>query len=179
MRSIALSLVLVAGPAFADCPPVQDTSDQLSALIARAQTAETEAVGQAAGQEMWQIWAKAPDAVAQEMLDRGMAARASFDYLGALQAFDDLVAYCPDYAEGYNQRAFVNYLRQNYEPALADLNRALERSPRHVAALAGKGLTLLGLGREDEAQDALKAAVALNPWLSERHLIKEPEGTDL
>jgi len=82
------------------------------------------------------------------------------------------VDYCPAYAEGYNQRAFVNFLRQNFAPALEDLDRALALSPRHIAALSGKALTLMGLGRDAEAQDVLRSALELNPWLNERHLLK-------
>ena len=129
--------------------------------------------------ELWALWATAPDEPAQELLDRGMQARASFDFLSALETFDRLVDYCPDYAEGYNQRAFVNFLRQDYEVALTDLDRALERRPNHVAALSGKALTLMGLGRHDEAQVVLREAIELNPWLPERGLLREPAGKDL
>ncbi len=90
-----------------------------------------------------------------------------------------MVEYCPDYAEGYNQRAFASYLAQDFASALVDLDRALEIVPNHIAALSGKGLTLMGLGRNEEAQEALRAAVEMNPWLQERSLLIEPIGTDL
>ena len=35
------------------------------------------------------------------------------------------------------------------------------------------------LEREDEGQEWLKRALDLNPWLSERHLLKDPPGEDL
>jgi len=93
------------------------------------------------------------------------------DLRNAVAAFDALIAYCPDYAEGYNQRAFARYLRQDFAPALEDLDAALARSPRHIGALSGKALTLMGLGRDREALATLRAALALNPWLSERALV--------
>ena len=108
-----------------------------------------------------------------------MSRRASYDFLGARAVLGRLVDYCPDYAEGYNQRAFASYLASDYEAALADLDRALEILPNHVAALSGKSLTLMGLERFDEAQQVLREAVALNPWLQERALLVEPIGTDL
>ncbi len=129
--------------------------------------------------ELWTLWTDAPDARAQQLLDEGMRKRSAYDFPGARDALDALVAYCPDYAEGYNQRAFVNYLRQDFAAALVDLDRVLMMSPNHIAALSGKGLTLMGLGRHDEAQMALRAAVALNPWLSERSLLTVPPGTDI
>ena len=113
------------------------------------------------------------------MLDEGMAQRESFDFLGARTTLDGLVAYCPNYAEGYNQRAFASFLQRDYDAALLDLNKALEIMPNHIAALSGKGLTLMGMGRNDEGQEALRGALSLNPWLSERALIREPAGTDI
>jgi tetratricopeptide (TPR) repeat protein len=162
---------ILTGPACADvCPPPPDIAPALEQLIAQAQAAKNDSDGQAIGLEMWKLWADAPDDAAQEMLDRGMGKRRVFDLLGAISDFDDLVAYCPDYAEGYNQRAFANFLAQNFDDALVDLDRALARSPRHIAAMSGKVLTLMELGRLDEARALLAKALALNPWIPERGL---------
>lgn len=133
---------------------------------------------------MWVLWATAPNQQAQAILDRGMTRRAAFDYAGAMADFDRLVAYCPAFAEGYNQRAFVNYLRQDFAAALGDLDRAIALSPKHIAALSGRALTLLGLHRSDEARAALQRAMSLNPWLAERGLAArggplEPRGQEL
>ncbi|MCY4180919.1 MAG: tetratricopeptide repeat protein, partial [Litoreibacter sp.] len=98
--------------------------------------------------------------------------RGSYDYLGALTQFDALVAYCPDYAEGYNQRAFVHFLSGSYDKALQDLDRTLEITPDHIGALSGRALTLFELGREEQGQLALRAALAFNPWLPERFRLR-------
>ena len=134
-----------------------------------------EAEAQRFGNQLWEFWADAPDARAQEILDRGMTRRSAYDFLGALSDFDRLIDYCPEYAEGYNQRAFVHYLRRDFAAALRDLNRALELSPQHVAALSGRALSLLGLSRLDEARATLQEALNLNPWLPERYLL-DPGG---
>jgi tetratricopeptide (TPR) repeat protein len=152
------------------CPPAQDHSAELNQLISQIQGAPDEGAAHLLSNQMWQFWADAPDERAQAILDRGMTRRAAFDFLGALEDFDQLIAYCPDYAEGYNQRAFVHYLRRDFSAALADLDRAIARSPRHVAALSGRALSLYGLSRMEEARAALKVALALNPWLPERNL---------
>jgi len=183
MPNMRLSLFLVsaclASSAHADCPPPPDIAAEEAQLLELAQAAQNELAAQPIRQALWKLWATAPDETAQALLDRGMTARGSYDFLGAINAFDRLVEYCPDYAEGYNQRAFVNFLREDFEAALPDLDRALERSPRHVAALSGKALTLMGLGRGDEAQEVLREAVKLNPWIPERGLLQELPGEDL
>ena len=170
MKAVPI-LFLAANLAQADCPPPPDHAAALDALISQAQGAATEAEGQRVGQAMWELWADAPDASAQAVLDRGMSKRASYDFFGAMQEFDRLVEYCPDYAEGYNQRAFVNYLRGNFAAAVPDLERALELSPRHIAARAGLALTLMQMGETDRARNTLQTALDQNPWLGERHLM--------
>ena len=165
--------------ALADCPAAPDHSDAIDALLAKIREAPNEMAAQGLSNEIWALLTEAPDEAAQELLDKGMRARGSYDLLGARNAFDRLVDYCPDYAEGYNQRGFVNFIAEDYAAALPDLDAALDLTPNHVPALTGKALTLMGLGRDDEAQKVLRAAVALNPWLGERHLLEEPPGQEL
>ena len=176
---LIFAALLVGAPAYADCPPAPDISNAQSALLAEVQGPTNETRAREISQELWVLWATAPDQQAQELLDYGMAARATFDFNRAIEFFDRLVDYCPDYAEGYNQRAFASFLREDYESALSDLNLALERSPKHVAAMSGKALTLIGLGREEEAQDVLRQALRLNPWIPERGLLKGPPEKDI
>ncbi len=185
LPAVTLSLALAAGPVLSDtCPVAPDHSAELDQLIADIRSAETEAAARPIAARMWELWADAPNEQAQAILDRGMRKRASYDFLGARADFDRLVEYCPNYAEGYNQRAFVSFLRQDFEAALVDLDRALDLSPKHVAALSGKALTLLGLNRNDEARETLAQALALNPWLPERGLADKgqplaPPGQDI
>jgi tetratricopeptide (TPR) repeat protein len=154
------------------CPPAPDHGAQMQGLIAQLQQAETQLDGQRLSDALWALWADAPDEAAQAVLDAGMSKRTVYDYAGALAEFDRLVAYCPDYAEGYNQRAFIHYLRGDYAPALVQLDAALERQPLHIAALAGKALTLIAMGRDREGQMVLAEALKLNPWLPERGLFR-------
>lgn len=184
MRYFTFALMVSATPVIADCPAPKDHSQALDALYSEVQSAQNEGAARPYFNQMWDYWADAPDEQAQAVLDRGMRKRASYDFHGAIEDFDTLIAYCPDYAEGYNQRAFVNFIQRNYPVALLDLERALERSPDHVAAQAGRALTLMELGRIDEARTQLLSALALNPWLTERYLLNEggrlaPKGEDI
>ncbi len=153
------------------CPAPPDHDAALERLFAQVQAAPSAEAARPIVNRMWELWADAPDRAAQELLTEGMQRRAASDYAGAVKAFDQLVLYCPDYAEGYNQRAFVNFIRRDYPAALRDLDEALARNPRHVGALSGRGLTLMALGRPAEARETLLAALALNPWLPERRFL--------
>ena len=179
MLRLSVIAICLAGAASAECPPAPDIIDAETELLGQVQAAGNELQARPFSLGLWELWTTAPDEAAQALLDRGMNARASWNFVEATDAFDRLVAYCPDYAEGYNQRAFVNFLSEDYEAALVDLDRAIALSPRHVGAISGKGLTLIGLDRIEEGQDVLREAVKLNPWLSERHLIPEEQGEEL
>ena len=184
MKHLILAL-LFSTPAVADtCPPAPDIAGELNVLIDAANAAVDEKGGRAVSDQMWELWLRAPDTPAQDVLDRGMRQRGNFDFVGAFESFDALVEYCPKYAEGYNQRAFISFLREDFAAALVDLDRALALSPDHVGAQSGRALTLMNLGRKDEARTQLQAALENNPWLAERHLLADgaplgPEGQEV
>jgi len=175
VMKLALPMIFACTFAHAECPPPPDIAAAQDALLAEARALPNGREARAISNKLWELWATAPDEQSQALLDRGMAARAAFNFLEATDAFDRLIDYCPDYAEGYNQRAFVNFLREDFAAALVDLDLALERRPRHVAAMSGKALTLMGLGRHDEAQEILREAVKLNPWIPEAGLLQGEE----
>jgi tetratricopeptide (TPR) repeat protein len=166
------------------CPASADVSTELEQLFEQAREAPDFNAGLLASDAMWEVWLRAPDAAAQAVLDQGMAARSSFDFLAAHREFTRLTEYCPEYAEGWNQRAYISFLREDYDAALADLDRALALQPRHVAAQSGRGLTLMNMGRIPEARAQMLEAVANNPWLSEAALLAKgaplgPVGDDI
>ena len=177
---LILPLCLMAAPAFAQtCPQAVDHRAALDGIIAELKLSRGAVEARSLSDQLWAHWTDAPDEKAQRLLDTGMQQRVAADLVRSRTTLDALVDYCPNYAEGYNQRAFSSYLQQDFAAALADLDRALEIMPDHIAAMSGRGLTLMGLGRHAEAQEQLKAAIAMNPWLSERALITEPIGTDI
>lgn len=179
---LALVPAFPAAEARAVCPPARDLIDEQAEIYDQLQAVPNELAARPFVSRLWGYWTEAPDARSQELLDIGMAARQSFDFERAVEALDELVAYCPAYAEGYNQRAFVAFLREDYASALTDLERTLELNPDHAAALSGLGLTLMRLGRIEASQSVLRQALRLNPWLPERIYVTdppEPAGTEL
>ena len=168
---------LICAPTFAaaTCPALPERSAEHTQLMQDLSEASNETLAREISNQLWEIWATAPDETAQEILQRGMERRAGYDFAGAVEDFDTLIEYCPHYAEGYNQRAFVNFIRGDYVLALADLDRSLEITPDHVGSASGKALALLQLGRETEGQIALRHALSLNPWLPERGRLKPIE----
>src|SRR5690606_31046067 len=94
----------------------------------------------------------------------------------ALAILDGVVADAPDYAEGWNQRAFIRFLRDDPDGSLEDIERTLALEPLHFAALAGKAMILMRQGRIEPGQEALRRAVEIHPWLKERAMLLPPPG---
>ena len=177
MRRLAL-ICLLPMPALAQPCPAPDPAlaAERAPLFGALAEAPTEMRGREIADRIWRSWHVAPDPHAQDLLDTAKRRLREADYAEAERLLTELVAYCPDYAEGWNQRAFARFLAGDLDDALGDLDRTLELEPRHFGALAGRALALLRQGRAELGQQALRAAVAVNPWITERYLLAEPPG---
>ena len=154
-----------------------ETSDRRQQLFAALKNAQTEREGRAAENAIWNWWlSQAPSPEVRAAIDHGMERRESYDFEAAEAAFDIAVRDAPDYAEGWNQRAFARFLRDNHEGALSDLEMAVELDPDHFAAWSGMFHVLFRMGRTEVAFSALSRAVAIHPWLKERGMLPpDPE----
>lgn len=175
---VFLSLFALPLPALAETCPPQDVASRDAALAPhytalKASRSESEAY--LPSDAIWDIWKKAPDGKSQAMLDVGVEQIRAGAFPGAQAALEELVAYCPSYPEGWNQLAFAKFLAGDLEGALTDLETTLELLPNHFAAIAGKGLTLIRMGRTDLGHNALRAALEFHPWMNERHLLPPDE----
>ena len=144
-------------------------------LLDRLAEAQTEDEGVEIASQIWQLWSKAPDKKSQELLDKGVQSIGWGAFGEAETALTYLIDYCPNYAEAWNQRAFARFLNNDFDGALEDIDRVLEMEPRHFGALAGRGLTLLRQGRQTLGLNAIRDAVAVHPWINERHLLPPEE----
>lgn len=173
--AIALTTALAGAASAQDCPPAPDIAARADPLHEALRGAPDPAAAARLSAELWRLWTRAPGSAAQALLDRGMGAIRAGDLIEAERALGRLVEVCPDYAEGWNQRAFARFLGGRFDPALEDLDRALALSPRHLGVLSGRAMTLMGLGRTAEAQETIRGALRLNPWLAERAILPEAE----
>ena len=175
---IALFLTWVATAGLATCPINPPIGTALNQAYAELKFVKFSAEAQHLTDQLWSLWTRAPDGKAQRLLDNGMLKIRQGDLDEAEADLTELVAYCPNYAEGYNQRAFVRYLSLKFKDAFPDLEKALSIRPRHLGALSGAGLTYLALGRAATAEIQFRKLLSLNPFTPERNLIPNL-GTDL
>ncbi|MVA98526.1 tetratricopeptide repeat protein [Nitratireductor sp. CAU 1489] len=174
--ALCLALMLASGPAV-----TQDQGDVpalRARLFAELKAAPSQARGRAVEDAIWRMWmAQAPNEAIRSDVADAMAARERHELGRALDLLDGVVVAAPDYAEGWNQRAFIHFLKGNPDEALADIDRALALEPKHFGALSGKAIVLMSQGRMKLAQQALRRAVDIHPWLKERSLLL-PEDAD-
>ena len=83
----------------------------------------------------------------------------------AIEIMDRAIVLKPDWAEAYHRRAIMFFAMDDWTRALADLNAALAREPRHFGALTGVGLVFQRLGDQKRAFAAYAKAYEINPSL--------------
>ena len=137
----------------------------LDELFERLRGAPTAGEAARAEQAIWECWLQIDDADAAEHLERGMQAMARRDWERALAAFDRLVATSPGFAEGWNKRATVHWLRGDHAASVRDIERTLALEPRHFGALSGLAMIHEAAGHTFEALDALDRLAEIHPRL--------------
>ena len=150
--------------------------ERLFAALAKASNA-AEASGLVS--QVWALWFRAPNAEVAAIMEEALERRGKRDYPGAAEILDGLVDSAPEWAEAWNQRATIRYLLRDFEGSLADIDRVLDLEPKHFGALSGQALILMHQGQMAAGQLALRKAVEIDPFLSERALLMGPAGQDI
>jgi tetratricopeptide (TPR) repeat protein len=147
-----------------------DRTRGLDFLFGALKAAPDEASAKHVEARIWAIWVQTPSDTAALLMLRAKAAMDAQQTEVALKLLDAVVKLRPDYVEGWNRRATLYYLQNDYAHSLADIQQVLVREPRHFGALAGLGMIMQDLGDDRRALDAFRRALAINP-----HLEKVPE----
>ena len=123
---------------------------------------------------LWKIFMMTPDEETAEDLNRYLLARDNQDFDSARRIIEGVVDRHPNYAEGWNQRAYIHFLQGRYAESLADCERVLELEPRHLGCMTGMARILIRHQRRYKAgAKLLKQAIELHPFIYERILLKE------
>jgi tetratricopeptide (TPR) repeat protein len=130
------------------------------------------------------LWRTTGSATVDLLMSRAARFTKESDLDLALEILDATADMAPEEAEVWYLRAKVHYRQRQYELALTDLRRALERDPKHYRALEDLGLVLEALGTKKEALEAYRQALKINPFLGDAHqavefLSREVGGRDI
>ena len=142
----------------------------LDFLFGALKAAPDETSAKAIEQRIWAQWLVSKSDTANLLMTRVKKAVEAKDLDLAVRLLDAIVELNPDYVEGWNRRATLNYMRKEFGESLADISRVLAIEPRHFGALTGLGLIMQELGDEKRALDAFQKALEIHP-----HLQRVPE----
>lgn len=158
MVASALAFAAPALHADQNAPALDDLFERLHAVDHRSE-------GERLTQRIWLLWREIDDPQLAAAMEQGIVALRSDRYAEAERRFSAVIEAKPDYAEAWNKRATVRYLRGRYPAAAADIRRALALEPRHFGALAGLGLVYMRIERYRAAVESFERALTINPWL--------------
>lgn len=125
-------------------------------------TADAQSQPRIEGQIITQ-WERSGSAAMDFLLRRGKKALEEGNPELAVEHFSALVDHAPNFAEGYHSRATSYYLMGLIGPALDDLRQTLVLNPRHFGAMRGLGVIFEDLAKPEQALEAYRAVLALNP----------------
>ena len=85
----------------------------------------------------------------------------------ALDFLNGIIRDEPDFAEAWNRRATVYFMKGDYGRSLADIEQVLRIEPRHWGALSGLAIILSSLERNREALTVMDKVLSIHPYLDE------------
>jgi len=126
---------------------------------------------------LWRAWCRSGDAETDRIFRAGVDAMQQNHLDDAEECFGRVIAMSPDFAEGWNKRATVRYMRKKFTDSVADCQQTLARNPQHFGAASGQGLCHMALGQYREAAVCFRRALEIHPHLEAvRHNLAMAEG---
>lgn len=111
------------------------------------------------------LWLESGSDTVDLLMQWTLKAMEAKQYPRALDFLDRIILMEPGYIEGWNKRATVYFLIDDYGKSLADIGRVLELEPRHFGALSGLGIIMRSIGDTERAKTAFREALAVDPHL--------------
>lgn len=132
-------------------------------LLDKLKTTETDEEAAALEEEVWDAWLVSGSPTVDVLMQRGLEYQQTDNLEAARDAFDRAIAILPEYAEAWNRRAVLFFNDGKYDEAIADLETALIREPRHFGAWIGLAMIFESIERPEAALLAYDKALAIHP----------------
>ncbi len=161
-----------AAPPVATTPPPKDGATKpreaegfpdLNALFDRLRTAKTEEEAKVVNAMIEVAMLQSGSDTIDLLMFRALSAVQNQDTALAMDLLDTVIALKPDYAEGWNKRATLYFMKRDYGKAISDVEMVLRLQPRHYLALIGLAQMLNELGDTKHALEALKRVLLIYP----------------
>lgn len=110
------------------------------------------------------IWLDAGSETISLLMERALTAAKDQKFDDAITIMDAVIDLRPQYAEAWNRRAFIYFMRDQNARALADLQRVLALDPSHFKAMNGLAKIMLAMGNKAGALKALEQLREMYPY---------------
>lgn len=136
---------------------------KLDEMFAELKRERNETAARRVSSRIQQEWNRSGSASIDLMMGWSQKALTDKKYDIALDFLDQVVVLDPKYPEGWNRRATVHFLMNNFAMSMADIEQTLELEPRHFGALAGMAQIMEGRERKELALQAFQRILELYP----------------
>ena len=114
---------------------------------------------------LWSAWCRSGNSEADRLFRAGVDAMQNRKLEEAEELFSRVIEMLPDFAEGWNKRATIRYLRKEFKGSIADCQETLARNPNHFGAASGRGLCHMSVSQFREAAICFRRALDIHPHL--------------
>jgi tetratricopeptide (TPR) repeat protein len=148
-----------------DAPaPVQKPID-LDGLFERLKNAPDAASAAFTSRAIEQRWSHSGSDTADLLMERANTALTAGDHPLAIELIDRVIFLEPNWAEGWNRRATIFFLDEDFARSAADIEEVLKLEPRHFGALMGLAGILEHIGSDRKALQTYERVLEIYPTL--------------
>jgi tetratricopeptide (TPR) repeat protein len=156
----------------------------LADLYAHLATAPSEEAAKTVAESIERLWLNTSSDTVKLLMERAGEAMQKKNPQLALRLLDEIVVLAPDFAEGWNRRAYVHFNANNLRQALGDIRRVLALDPNHFKALDGMANILKDIGQKKGALAAVRKLLEVHPFAEgaksmQDELARDVEGQSL
>jgi len=138
------------------------TNEQEALVALKGDDAELAATAEAM---LWSAWCRSGNSEADRLFRAGVDAMQNRKLEEAEEFFGRVIEMLPAFAEGWNKRATIRYLRKDFKGSIADCRETLARNPNHFGAASGQGLCHMSVSQFREAAICFRRALEIHPHL--------------
>ncbi|MEM6615081.1 MAG: tetratricopeptide repeat protein [Pseudomonadota bacterium] len=164
-------------------PPVVEKSgyapQTLDDFFAVLSAAPDEPSAKAAEAQIWRMWNESGSVTVDLLMQRARSAMNKKSYSRALQILDSVIELDPEYAEGWNRRATVHFLMENFGESLGDIQRTIALEPRHFGAISGMAMIFQRIGDDEAALEAYRRVLSIHPFMGDAEKAVEDLADDV
>lgn len=155
-------------PALAQTSPASpavstQSANTLDSLFADLKRERDDRQAKRISERIWAKWRDSGSATANLLMQWADKAVSDKKNGLALDLLDQVVVLMPDYAEGWNRRATLNYAMGRHAKSMSDISRVLALEPRHFGAISGMAAILAASGNDELEMRAWEQVLEIYP----------------